>query len=238
MAKAVSHQQLIDDARLYADQRTSTFLTDTEVSRLVNLQIGELYDLLVEARGHEFYATSDTIAIAAGTAAYNLPDDFYQLLALNLEWVDDDHEPVDPLNHQGDIWRYADIEWQRWSAKGYRLRGSQIDIYPTPSSAVTARLHYVPVFTDLPIVVGEATTFEGEFDGVNGWEKLVVLGVAIEMLEIEEKGSGATLREAFERQYERIASLAADRDAAAEVQVRDVSDRRVRRYPTATGSTQ
>lgn len=234
--KTVTLLQLRTDARLYADQRvaseTNAFITATELTRLINLQIGELYDMLVAARGHEHYATSGTVSVVAGTAGYNLPSDFYQLQAVNLEWASDDVEPVEPLNHQQDIWLHQNYSysWQRWSRKAYRLRGSQIVFYPTPTSAVTARLYYVPTFTDLS---ADADTF----NGVNGWEKVVALGVAIEMLEIEESGSGARLQAAFDRQLERIEGLAADRDASTELQVRDVSGRRVQRYPTATGTT-
>ena len=235
MSKAVTLLQLRADARLYADRRTSdednSFITGSELTRLINLQLGELYDLLVSARGHEFYAADSTLSIVAGTASYNLPADFYELLALNLEWSPTDVEPVSPLNHQQDIWKLANYSysWDRWSHKAYRLRGSQIDMYPTPRTAVTARLYYVPAFSDL-------SADSDTFDGVNGWEKLVSLGAAIEMLEIEEAGSGSRLQPIYDRQYERIESLAADRDAASEIEVRDITSRRLK-YPSATGTT-
>lgn len=228
--KLVTLGQLIADARLYADQRTSNgsvaFITDVEVARLINLQIGELYDMLVAARGHEYYATDDTITLD-GSASYDLPEDFYQLLSVEIEHASDDVEPVSALNSPRDVWSFASESWQPWTRKAYRIRGSQIDFFPTPGSG-TVRLRYVPVFTDLTGGEGEAG-----FDGVNGWEKLVALGVASEMLEIEEQGAGAALQAAFARQIERIEGLAADRDATEEIEIRDVR-RSSRRYPPAT----
>lgn len=233
--RTVTLAQLRTDARLYSDQRvadeTNAFITAVELNRLINQQLADLYDLLLSARGHDYYATDGTIAVVAGTRAYDLPDDFYQLLAINLEWAADEHEPLDPLNHQQDIWRYNNRDdWQRWTQKAYRLRGEQLDLYPMPRSAVTARVYYVPV---CPELADDADTF----DGVNGWEKLVALGAAREMLDIEEAGSGARLDERYNEQRDRIQAMADDRDAANEIEIRDAYARPVRQYPPADGTT-
>ena len=122
---AVSSTTLIADARRYADQRQSTFFTDSEVRRIINQQIAEYYDLLVSVRGHEYYATSDEITLSAGTTAYSLPADFYQMLSVDLVWASDDREPIPALNHQQDIHRYLNRDdWARYSGKAYRLNGS------------------------------------------------------------------------------------------------------------------
>lgn len=231
---AVSSTTLIADARRYADQRQSTFFTDSEVRRIINQQIAEYYDLLVSVRGHEYYATSDEITLSAGTTAYSLPADFYQMLSVDLVWASDDREPIPALNHQQDIHRYLNRDdWARYSGKAYRLRGPQIDFYPTPNAAATVEIHYVPLPTLFEDEGGPA-----DFDFVNGWEKLVTLGAAIEMLEIEEAGTGSRLHSLYDRQYERIKQMAADRDAANEIEVRDVYVRRWRMYPPADGTTQ
>lgn len=236
MSSLVELSQLRADARVYADRRTddeaTDFFTASELNRIINQQLADLYDLLVAARGHEYYATNATIAVVANTAAYALPGDFYQLLALNLEWSANDVEPMSPLNHYQDIWLYQNLDsgWYRGTRKAYRLREGHVDLYPTPSSAVTARVYYVPSFQPL---VNDTDTF----DGVNGWEKLVTLGAAIEMLEIEEVGAGAHLQKRYDAARDRIEGLAADRDAANPAEVRDVECRRWYRYPPATGST-
>ena len=75
MAASVTLAQLRTDARLYADQRDAgsgptIFISDTELTRLVNLKVRELYDLLVEARG-------GVVVVQVGwvvqVALYNVP---------------------------------------------------------------------------------------------------------------------------------------------------------------------
>lgn len=229
---AIQLQTLRADCRLYADQRDSEFLSDAEINRLINRQIRELYDVMVEVGGHEHFADDTTISIVAGTAGYNLAADFYQLEAVQLEWDTDDTEPVDALNHQAEIWKFTNYteSWDRWTPKAYRITGGQIVFYPTPAAAVTCRYYYVPTFTDLSL---DTDTF----DFVNGWEEMVLCGVAATMKDIEEEGSGRFMRERFQEQRERIQGMADDRDASQDVQVRDVRRRRVW-YPSATGHTQ
>ena len=101
MASSVTLAQLRTDARLYADQRLPTsgqpFISETELTRLVNGKVRELYDMLVSARGADYYATEATIAIVAGTSRYDLPSDFYELASVTLEWSTQDHELMFPV---------------------------------------------------------------------------------------------------------------------------------------------
>lgn len=219
MASTVTFLQLRTDARLFADQRLppsgNPFITETELKRLVNVKARELYDLLVEARGSDYYATESTIAIVAGTSRYSLPADFYQLASVTLEWATLDHELLFPV---GSVRQRIPFEnwpvWSRQSPKGYRLRASQIEILPEPRTDVTCRLQYVPIFTDM---VADGDTF----DGINGWEKMVSVGVALEMREIEKRPS-STLAGMYAEQLGRIETMKTERDAEAPKEVVDV----------------
>lgn len=209
MAKTVALSQLRTDARLFADQRhggATPFISDTELNRLINLKLAELYDKLVMARGHEYYADEGTLSIVASTARYNLPATFYEMLSVTLEWGLRDHEPVADLAHVRHASEFRNWStWSGWSPKAYRIRNAQIEFFPVPSSSVTARIQFVPAFTDL-------ATDGATFDGVNGWDKLVTLGVAVEMRAIEQNDH-ADLDVLYGEQLERIEALAADRDA-------------------------
>jgi hypothetical protein len=121
--------------------------------------------------------------------------------------------------------------WTRYSAKGYRLRASQLEFLPVPTGAVTARLQYVPVFTDL---VADGDTF----DGINGWEKMVALGVAMEMRTIEKRPS-SDLAGLYGEQLERIETLKTERDAEAPKEIVDVQrlERRGNAYGRTFGNT-
>lgn len=222
MASSVTLAQLRLDARLYADQRpgsATSFITEPELTGLVNKKIRELYDMLVAARGSDYYATEGTIAIVAGTSRYNLPSDFYELSSITLEWSSNDHELMFPVGSVRERIHYEGVlpqnNWSRYSDKGYRLRAAQLEFLPVPTGSVTARIQYVPVFTDL---VADGDTF----DGINGWEKMVALGVAMEMRVIEKRASN-DLASMYGEQLARIETMKSERDAEAPKEVVDVT---------------
>lgn len=227
MARLVSLAKIRGLARLYADQRpggADAFVPDTDgsvasvgsVNDLVNLAIAEFYDLLIAARGQDYSRSSAALAIVAGTSAYNLPADFYEALSVVLEWGARDHELV------GDIDRVEDrpalnnfATWSPWATKGYRVLATTLEFLPTPTSAVTGRLLYVPT---APVLAADGDTI----DCVNGWEKLPALRVAMELRTIEEMPYG-DLERMFDRERERILEMASERQATRPKQVQDVT---------------
>jgi hypothetical protein len=221
VASSVTLAQLRLDARLYADQRpgsSTSFIAETELTRLVNTKIRELYDMLVAARGSDYYATEGTIAIQSGTSRYPLPSDFYELASITLEWTSNEHELLFPVGSVRERIHYEGVlpqnNWSRYSSKGYRLRAAQLEFLPVPTGTVTARLQYVPVFVDL---AADGDTF----DGINGWEKMVALGVAMEMRTIE-KRTASDLASLYAEQLARIETMKSERDAEAPKEVVDV----------------
>jgi len=225
LAKSVARSVIRTDARLLADERpggASSFITDTEANRLIDVRTAELYDKLLKARGHEYYADDEAIAIVAGTSRYNLPSDFYELLSFTLEWGTTNHEELDPYEF-GERSSYVGVGWSQGGPKGYRLRAAQIEILPTPTSPVTGRLQYIPAFTDFS---GDSATF----DGVNGWERWIALAVAIDF-RIVNKLPYNDLAQQQAAMDERIEELAAQRDAGHPARVRNVyPEGRARRF--------
>lgn len=227
MAATVTLAQLRERSRLYADERpegTDTYLTKVEMTSLVNQSIKELYDRLVAARGHEYYAAFANFNTAAGTASYNLPADHYETLKVTLQWSATDLERVE----DGEIEDIDDLNrlstWGRWSPKMYRNISTVMFLSPTPTTVVAVDHMYVPTFTDL---VQDADTF----DGVNGWEKSVALRTAIEIRTIQQEDTG-DLKELLAAELVRIDGLAADRAARAPKRVRDVMpENSLRRWP-------
>jgi len=219
LARNTTLSQLRLDARLYADERpgsASSFISETECTRLVNLALTELYDMLVAARGHEYYETVDaSISTVNGTATINLPSTLYQLLGVHLQWSATDLEPVPALEHiQDRHWLVNLSTWGQHSPKAYRLRGTVLEFFPTPKTATVVALRHIPAMTDL--------SADGDtFDGVNGWDKLVALRVAMEMRAINERPYG-DLEKLYEREKDRIEGLAAERSAQAPKRIRDV----------------
>lgn len=222
MARSVTRAVIRKNARLFADQRPgggSTFVADAEYNDLINLALADLYDRLLAARGHEYYETdlepptSGAITTANGTATYSLPDDFYQMLAVDLRWGTR-LEQVPALEHIADRARFNDAPWDEGCGKAYRLRVALIEFFPTPTSAVPVVLRYVPT---CPELANDSSTF----DGVNGWDRAVSLSVAIQARAIEKVAAG-DLRELYAAELERIDQMAADRVASVAQRVRDV----------------
>ena len=207
----VTLSQMRLDARLYADQRaggTVAYITDTELDRLINLSITGLYDVLVKAGGHEYYrssisfVTTSTVNMYSGTPY--VPADHYITLRMALNWGNSEIEDLRGLS----LLEFSTLEthgtWGRGMPKGYRLQGpDQIEIRPTPTSANTITHVYVPTFADM-------TTTTATFNGVNGWERVVALDVAMQIRAIMEK-SYADLQALYERDMKRIETAAAER---------------------------
>lgn len=228
MARNVTLAKLRGLARLYADQRpggTNAFVPDTSgvadvatCNDLINLALTELYDLLIAARGHEYYISSAPIAVVAGTAVYSFPSfpaDFYELLSLTLEWGPTTNEVVlglDKIDNRADFANFS--IWAMYSPKAYRLRGAALELLPTPTTPVTARMQYIPALAPL---VNDGDTF----DGVNGWEKIVALRVGMELRAIAKQDAG-DLSALYQAERARIVDLAAERQAATPKTVQDV----------------
>lgn len=222
MPRLVTLAQLRADARLYADQRpggANAFISDAELNRLINLTLPKFYDLLVQARGEDYYtkrtalpSESGARSTTAGVSDYVLPDDFYQIVSVKLAWSSTDWEEVSrrqTLDGARFHWFGAPDVWQRGYRKGYQLAGARLRFLPVPTAATNFVLEYVPT---CPVLSADADTF----DGVNGWEDLVALGVALRMHGIQESDSSqlaALYREALDHvetmAHERIAGLPA-----------------------------
>lgn len=216
MAQTVTIATVRENARLYADQRPGSgtaFITDAEVDRLIHQAArGELYDLLVAARGHEYFEAISALATVAGSATVDLPADFYEMLSLYVVWGSTEVEPLDGLESVDDRDRYIypGATWARETPKAFRMRGTVIELFPTPTAVSALELRYVPIYQE-----------GSSFDAVNGWDRLVSLRAAMDMLAVNKLPMGQ-LEALYERDLARIEMMAADRAANVPARVRDV----------------
>lgn len=234
---SVNRAQIRTLVRVFANQRpagSNAFIVDsdatanaTSLDTLINLRLASLYDLLVAARGHEYYASDALVPLVAGTATYSLAaltPPFYQLLTVHLEWDATTFEQIYDTS-QLERTNYVNYStWARLAPKAFRLRGTQaaaastLEIFPTPTGAVNARVRYIPAFVALP----DDTT---AFDSVNGWEKLVALGVAVDIKTASDKAPGM-LTQLYAEEYERITAIADKRSANTAPQIVSVPEGR------------
>lgn len=230
MARPVALADLRSRTLLYANQRSSAFLTADEVRGLINDAITELWDLLVGARGHEYYARNIPLTTAPGSPIVPAPQDFYEALTLFANWGAQQLEELDSLDHLGDQCDFRNYStWAQFSPKAWRLtQGNLFELFPTPSTQTNLELRYVPIFQPLTV---EAETF----DGVNGWEKMACARAAMEILALQNIPNGH-IEKIYLLERQRIEGLAAERAAANAPAIRDVrfgggSNRWWRRLP-------
>lgn len=224
MAKSVTLTQMITDARTAADMIGSAFVSDTEITALLNTYIAELYDLLVSAYGPAYFASSFTFNTAAGTREYSLPvspdtgADFYMLLGIDVDLGGGDIISCQPFDFYSRNKFSQDTSYVRGQPVYYRLHGSKIWLIPVPDGVYSATVHYVPA---APTLSSGGTT---SFDGINGWERLPVVNTAIAMLQKEESDPSILLAER-QSLLSRIQSMSKHRDAGMPERIVDVRGR-------------
>jgi hypothetical protein len=200
MARNVTVQSIIDRARIHADQRGSGFIRDSELLTLVNEVYPELYDELVGSY-ETYFMTTATVTLIPGTTFYNLPADFYKLIGIGFKINNDSYATLYPFN--------------------------EIDRNNTFTSAASIpsgelRIRYIPA----PQVFASLTD---TFDGVAGWDRLLSLLLAVDMLDAEETDSSPVYRK-YQRTLQRIQDMANPRDAGMPSTISDVYNLNVFNY--------
>lgn len=211
--------QLLAEVRQRADSTSDdSFITDAELTRYINQSAKELYDLLIQNQGQEYYLSRSTTNFVNGTDTYSLPATFYKLLGVDINGSNGDVDSAKPymLDERN---AYLNYPWPYLSGEPvfYRISGANIEFIPMPGTSATSyTLLYIPAFVDLVFPdVGNTP-----FDGFNGWEEYVVVDAAMKMLEKEESDTSAlAMRKAL--LVRRIESLSANRDAGAPERVKD-----------------
>lgn len=208
--------EMRDDAYERSDNEGATDRhPPANVTRYVNQGCAELYDLLVEARGRQFYrkVPPQTITTVDGTTRYTLASDFYRLISVRkacqsqmlLAPFRAEQEPE--LREPGN-----EAPWPTH----YELQGPYIEFLPVHPADLCIVVDYVPVLADL-VADGDV------FDGINGWEEYAVVFAARCMaVKDEEWDLARELRADMDRLAARIAKLAPHRDQFRAERVKDV----------------
>lgn len=166
MARSRTLGQMRSDVRLRADLVGNQFVTDSELNEYINQSIAELYDLLVESRGQEYYITTQTITTSANTEYYALPADHYTTIYVELEYG----------GTRARLGSYSMHERARLigstpafvaTPRAFRLAAGNVSFLPVPDGVYTIRHFYVPACARL---VSDSDTF----DGVDGWEEYAI----------------------------------------------------------------
>lgn len=201
MARARTLTNLLADVYGRVAMTGTTFVTSAEATEMINQSITELYDLLVGARGPDYYESTKSFTTVAGQSEYPFASmspaltDFYQLILAEctVGGVTSPMREFNRLEHGGLLWN--------------SVQGGQV-----------VKLYYVPA---CPRLVSGSDTF----DGINGWEEYVVVDVAAKMLEKSDEDAGPLYKRKAEL-ARRIELLAPDRDNSAPERMRSFRDTR------------
>lgn len=200
---------------------TNSFITDAELNSYINQSIFELYDILIQKFGSEYFvANPSTITTDGVNSLFNLPADFYKLIGVALQINGSSYVPLKQGSMAEMLALQGVVNQQVIGVNTliYRLRAGKIWIAPLPQAGQILQLIYVPTFTTLN---GDSDTF----DGISGWTEYVIVDASIKCLQKEESDVSVLMMQKAQL-LERIESAAANRDAANPSTVADVQNNR------------
>lgn len=186
-------------ANMETNSGASAFVSDAEVNRHINSALAQLYNLLVGARGQEYYASQQPYSLVAGTLQYDLPADFFQLIGVALYDGGSYYQPA--------VWDWKQIAaLAQLGTNGgasaanvvYRVTGrfkpdptaysDRIELLPSVTTGWVLSVWYLPA---APVLAADPDTF----DGVSGFEEWATLSAAIKMMAKEESDPSVLLNE-------------------------------------------
>lgn len=198
----------------------NAFITDPELNGYINQSYYELYDILVQKFGDDYFVAEPLEFEADGSSQlYPLPDGelydeapaLYKFMGLDLaiggsdapdSWV-----TIRPFMF-ADRNRYAVPNFQSFygvTNLRYRLNGTNLFLTPIPSGGQILRMWYVPRLTELE-------DDDSVADGVSGWLEYVIVDACIKMLAKEESDVSVFMAQKMAL-LKRIESAAENRDA-------------------------
>lgn len=219
MARTFTVSELITRVRERSNTERSNFVTDDEIIRYIDQAYTKLYDLIV-SKFENYYIDEHSFVTDGVTQFFDLPATFYKMVGLdqlqNASGSGDNALTVRPFNFN-ERNRYNNILFAVTAAAFYRylIQGSKIKILPQPSAGITFKMWYIPAPAKL-------TSTAQTVDGIAGWEEVVILTAAIQIMNKQELDSSALKREQQEA-VDRVITMASERDAALPERVTDLS---------------
>lgn len=202
-------------ARQRSDMVNSKLVSDSELTSYINSSIAELYDLLCESFGEDYFVEEYEFT-TTDQGAYTLPDNFYELKRLDLKVDSQDWMTIPRfnLNEETALRSSSYVALGGYLNVRYRLVGNSLKIAPLPDPGATARVLFVP----LPM---QLINDSDELKDFNYYAEFVIVDVCIKMLTKEESDVQVFMAQKAE-QKARIIGKSANRDVANSEQVTDI----------------
>lgn len=236
-------EECLGNLRLYSQQRAdrvnSPFVTTTEWNRYITESRKELYDILIQKFGNDYYMATPYCFITTGVdQLYPLPDgvNYVSVLAPDQKpspafyksmLVEVALNPQDPnswvtlrkyMRIQQNLWNYPNVYTFRGVTNlRYRYTDNSLQLVPQTQQGQYVRIWYAPrpkaLLLDFDMV-----------DGVSGWEQYIVVDAARKALQKEESDTSALVNEKM-MLLKRIEEAAENRDIGEPETVSDAKMR-------------
>ena len=219
----LSGQMTLGQLRLQAQQRAdrvnSQFLTTQEWNVNINQSYFELYDILIQKFGNEYYVAPPLqIPLNGVSQFYDLPNGvnyskakpFYKLLGVDLSlntatnaWLT--LKKFEFISRNNYIYPQITANLLTVGGLRYRIVGNQLEFIPIPASSQVAQVWYIPRMVELLSDTDIA-------DGVSGWTEYIIVDAAIKALQKEESDVSVLMAQK-QALIARIEAAAENRDA-------------------------
>jgi hypothetical protein len=211
--------------RQRCNMENSAFISDAEFTSYINQSYFELYDLLVQEFGGNYYVAPPLSLTTDGIASqYALPDGvlysgapaIFKLLGVDLQvGTAQERITLKPFNfaERNKFSTPNILNAYGVTALRYNLNGSNILFTPLPAGGQILYLWYVPRMTTL-------SSESDVVDGVSGWTEYIINDCCIKALTKEESDAAVFLAQK-QALIKRIESAAEHRDIGAPPTVSD-----------------
>lgn len=195
MARNVTRGTLRTRIRTLADVTGSEVVTDAEINAFIDSAITELWDAIITTSwGSEYFNTSYSASVPVGgqiVIATSLPR-FFKLRMLTV-YVNGEWRLLPRLSDQ----ELADARnGSIGEPMGYIFVDGNIELWPPPTTAVSAMIWYVPA---APVLAADSGS-TGTLDTIDGWDQFVVWRCVGDVRHKEEDpGAAAADRKAAEQ---------------------------------------
>lgn len=209
MARTFTLNDLIEDVRVRTDLQNDTgFVSDAEITRYLNQSITEWYELVVQSRGEEYFLQIDTIKTEVGVTDYELPEDFYRLAGVDIEYCGRtiSLRPLPFAERAKYLNDKSAPHPSRYHVMGHRT-GDLLFLVPAPRSEMRVEVYYIPTAPSLDV-----DTRDEKIDGISGWEEYAVVDTAIKVMQKGDRDVSVLLLQKAKLE-QRIEAMAQDRHA-------------------------
>lgn len=219
------------EAKQRADMVNSSFITDQEWNSYINASYYELYDVLTQKFGDDYFVAHPyTYTTQSTEQLYPLPTNFYKLLGVEIQLnTGNPNSWVTMKNFQfidRNRWSYPNIyTFYGITNLRYRINGNNLMIVPTTQAGQTIRIWYIPRQTEL---VNDGSIV----DGVSGWEEYIVVDACIKAWNKQESDPSVFIAQK-QALLRRIEEAAENRDVG---EAEHVSDSKSLNYGWGAGS--